>query len=205
MNATNRAVNRLILGVVGLVLIAVGGGIVTAIAWPAAADMWREAMSNAVGWLQEAHAATKITEATTLSWLALAVLIVLALIVAIAVTVMARLGGGRTTAVTRVEAGDGAIGAVTIRHGFAADALTHSLAGYDELLTSRVNASRVRGEEVLHVSVTPRQNTSPAAVAGIVTQLVDNLAVLLGKETPTYVSIHSGVRARLAADQSRVK
>lgn len=205
MNATNRAVNRLILGVVGLVLIAVGGGIVTAIAWPAAADMWREAMSNALGWLQEAHAATKIAEATTLSWLALAVLIVLALIVAIAVTVMARLGGGRTTAVTRVEAGEGAIGAVTIRHGFAADALTHSLAGYDELLTSRVNASRVRGEEVLHVSVTPRQNTSPAAVAGIVTQLVDNLAVLLGRETPTYVSIHSGVRARLAADQSRVK
>lgn len=204
MNATNRAVNRLMLALVGIVLVGAAAAVLVALAWPTWADMWTTGIQNAGIWLSEAHAATQIVSASTLSWIAVAILAVLALIVALAVTIVARLGGGRSNSVTRAEAEGGAIGAVTIQHGFAADALTHSLAGHDELLTSRVSSRTVRGEEVLHVSVTPRQHTSPAAVAETVTGLVDNLAKLMGSSAPTFVSIHSGVRARLAADQSRV-
>lgn len=204
MNATNRGVNRVVLFIVGVVLIAAGGAAAAAVLWPVAGDIWKTGASTAVNWLLDADEASRISEATTLSWFTLALLAFLLLIVVVAVMVIARLGGGRSSVVIRAEGGEGPQGSVTIHHGFASDAITHSLAAHDEILSSRVNSSRVRGADVLHVSVTPRQNTSPVDVAATVTELVDNLATLTGRETPTFVSIHSGIRSRLAADQSRV-
>lgn len=204
MNATNRGVNRVVLFVVGVVLLAVGGAAATAVLWPPAGEIWQTGLSTAVTWMLEAESASRISEATTASWLALALLGILLLIVVIAVTVIARLGGGRSSTVIREEAGDGAQGSVTIRPDFASDAITHSLASREEILSSRVNASRVRGVDVLHVSITPRQSMSPVDVAETATTLVDNLATLTDRETPTLVSIHSGIRSKLAADQSRV-
>lgn len=205
MNATNRGVNRAVLFVVGAVLLAAGGAAFAAIVWPSAADLWQTGMTNAQAWLRDTEANTRLHESTTVSWLAVAALAVLLAIVVVAVVIIARLGGGRSTTVTRAEAEGGTVGAVTISHSFAADALTDSLARHDEILASRVSAGRVQGEDVLHVSVTPRQNTSPVEVATLVTTLIDNLALLTGRESPAFVSIRSGVRSRLAADKSRVQ
>lgn len=204
MNDTNRGVNRIVLFIVGVVLIAAGGAVATAVLWPAAREAWQTGSSTAVKWMHETDRATRLSQTTTVSWLTLALLGALLLIVVVAVVVIARLAGGRSSTVIRDEAGDGVQGAVTIRQGFASDAITHSLASREEILSSRVSARQVRGDHVVHVSVTPRQNTSPAAIAEIVTRLIDNLATLTGRGTPTVVSIHSGVRSRLAADQSRV-
>lgn len=205
MNATNRGVNRVVLFVVGAVLLAAGGAALAAVVWPAAADLWQTVMTGAQTWLREAESNTRLHESTKVSWLAVAALALLLAVVVIAVVIISRLGGGRSTTVTRAEAEDGAVGAVTIAHGFAADALTEALARHDEILASRVSASRVHSEDVLHVSVTPRQNTSPVEVATLVSTLIDNLAQLTGRETPAFVSIHSSVRSRLAADKSRVQ
>jgi hypothetical protein len=57
---------------------------------------------------------------------------------------------------------------------------------------------------VLHVSVTPRQNSDPRDVVERVDRLVTNLATLTGEETQTFISVHSGLRARLAGDQRRL-
>ncbi|MGO1768765.1 MAG: hypothetical protein ACTHZX_02320 [Microbacterium sp.] len=204
MNATNRAVNRIVLLIVGLVLFVAGAAGVTAAVWPLAGELWTRGLTIATDGMVELDAATRVSEATTASWFVVAVLAVLLLIVVFAFVVCSRLGGGRSGIVVREESADGAQGPVTIRNGFASDALTHSLAARADTLSARVSARRVRGSDVLHVRVTPRQNTSPADVADAVTRLVDNLAHLTGRETPTYVSIHSGVRSRLSADQSRV-
>jgi len=204
MNATNRGTNRAILLLTGLILLAAGACTVLASAWPVAAQAWEAWAGGAVSWMQDADESSRLSDATTVSWLTIGVLAVLLVIAVGAVAVIARLGGGRSSVVICEESGEGAQGAVVIRQGFASDAITHSLASRGEILTSRVSASRVRGEDVLHVSVTPRQNTSPVDVAETVARLVDNLARLTGRETPTLVSIHSGVRARLAADQPRV-
>lgn len=204
MNATNRGVNRVILFVVGVVLVAGGGAAATAALWPPAGEIWRTGLSRAVNGMLEADRASRISAATAASWFTVALLAVLLLIVVVAVRVIARLGGGRSGVVIREEAADGAQGPVTILPGFASDAITHSLASREEILSSRVNASRVRGADVLHVSITPRQNASPVDVVETVTTLVDNLATLTGRETPTLVSVHSGIRSRLAANRSRV-
>lgn len=204
MNTTNRGVNRAILCVVGLLLIGIGGAGVLARLWPAAGEVWTRWSSAGVDWMVRADQSSRVSDSTTLSWFTLAVLALLTLLVVIAVIVIARLGGGRSSVVIREEAGSGAHGAVTIRHGFAADAITQSLASDDAILSAKVSARRLWGADVLHVSVTPRQNVSPAEVAATVTGLVDRLATLLGRELATVVTIHSGIRSKLAADQSRV-
>ncbi|GAA1324798.1 hypothetical protein ACFSWE_03225 [Leucobacter albus] len=205
MNATNRGVNRAVLLIIGLALLGAGGAALAAAVWPAAATRWETAMAGAQAWLTAAEASTRLHESTTVSWLVVGALALLLAIVVVAVVIVARLGGGRSTTVTREDAGEGPLGAVTIAHGFAADALADSLARHDEILASRVSAGRVRGENVLHVSVTPRQNVSPVEVAALVGTLIDNLELLTGKQTPAFVSIHSSVRSKLAAEQPRVR
>ncbi|WP_229730845.1 hypothetical protein [Microbacterium faecale] len=196
--------NRTVLFGLGLVLLVAGGGAVLASVWSVATGIWESWTATAVSWMQDAAHASRVSEATTLSGVTIAALALVLVIVVGAMVVIVSLGGGRSSVVVRDETGDGAQGPVVIRQRFASDAITRSLAARGEILTSQVSASRVRGTDVLHVSVTPRRNTSPVDVAATVTRLVDNLATLTGRETPTLISIHSSVRARLAADQSRV-
>ena len=204
MNATNRGLNRVILFVVGVILIGMGAAAVMAILSPDAGRLWKSGLATGVEWMLSADERSRISDATTFSGLTLGILALLAVVVIVAVMVIARLGGGRSGVVIREEAVAGAQGSVTIRHGFAADAITQSLAAHDEILSSKVGARRLWGADLLHVSVTPRQNASPVDVAETVTDLVDRLAQLLGREVPTLVTIRSGIRSRLAADQSRV-
>lgn len=205
MNDTNRAVNRGILLTVGLLLLGASGTALLALAWPEVGGAWTAGITAATDWLRQAEQSTRVTDATTLSWLLLAMLAALLLLLVLAVTVVARLGGGRSTVVIRAEAADGPNGPVTVRTRFAADAITHALERRDEILSSRVRSRRVRGASVLHVSVTPRPGTPPAEVAATVSRVIDNLATLLGQEVASYLSIHAGLQARFAADRSRVQ
>lgn len=205
MNATNRAVNRGVLLVVGLILLAAGGAAFVAIIWRPAGQAWQDGVGQLREWLIAADEGSRLHPSTTVSWVTLGLLLVLLAIVVFAVVTVARLGGGRVHTVTRVEGDEGAIGPVTVTQGFVADALNESLSRHEGILSTKVSASRVRGEDVLHVSVTPRQNVSPARTAATVAGLLDNLGTLLGERPPTYISIHAGLRAKLAADQPRVR
>ncbi len=205
MNATNRGLNRSILFGAGIVLVAVGAAAVSPALWSRFADAWLQGADAATAWMHEADETTRLNESTPVSWFALAVLAVLLAVVVVACVIVARLGGGKSRTVIRQEAGDGAQGAVTVGHGFAVDAFTHALAGRPEILSFRVAARKVRGADVLHVSVTPRQQASPREVAETIGQLTENLSMLLGRETPTLVTIRSGIRSRLSADGSRVQ
>lgn len=204
MNATNRGVNRIILFIVGAVLIGVGVAFASLVLWPVAGDAWKRWSSTGTDWIVSADHASRISAASTLSWFTLALLALLALIVVAAVIVISRLGGGRSSVIIREEAGSGVEGAITVRQQFAADVITHSLASHSEILSTKVNTRRLWDTDILHVSVTPRQNASPVEVAETVTRLVDRLATVLGRELSTVVTIHSGIRSRFAADQSRV-
>ncbi len=204
MNSTNRGLNRAVLLVVGLVLLAVGAAVGTAVLWPAFGDAWKTTVGGAVNGLQSAHQASRVADGTTVSWVAIGVLGAMALVVIVAIVIVANLGGRRTRTVLKTAGSESPIGPITVQESFAADAIRGSLASHDEILSSSVSANRVKGSPVLHVSVTPRQNTSPQEVATLVARLTTNLATLTGHAVPTFVSIHSGLRARLAGDVRRL-
>ncbi|SJM60924.1 hypothetical protein [Gulosibacter sp. 10] len=204
MNATNRGVNRSILLTVGAMLLISGGAALVVVLWAPAGSVWTAGTGAAVDWLRETQIDTRIADSTTLSWLALALLALLLIVVVIAVVVIARLGGGGSSRVVHVEAEEAPYGSVTVRARFASDAIADALAGRDEILASRTRVRRVRDTNVLHVSVTPRLNTSPVDVADTVAQLVGNLETLMGQDVPACISVHSGIRSRVAPERSRV-
>lgn len=204
MNNTNRALNRIVLLLIGIVFLLLGAAAVAVIAWPAAAEYWTRAGEASGAWIEQAIETTMIG-ATTLSWIALAVLaLILLLVILLIVALLGTIGGSRSHLVFRSNAQENPLGRLMVEEGFASDALKHSLGQRDEILFSNVTANDIRKQPVMHVSVTPRQNTSPRHVAEDVDQLVINLAAMTGRVVPTFISIHSGFRAKLAHDQRRL-
>ncbi len=203
MNSTNRALNRIVLLILGIVLVGIGGIVATAASVPAVADTWATSAEAVQRWATGAWESTQIA-GTQLTWVAVALLAAFVLLIALLITLVVRGVRGRRQTAFGATGSNGEAGRVTVTEGFASDLLKNALTERDEILTAKVTASDVKKQPVLHVSVTPRQNTSPVAVAETVDQLVTNLAALTGRQLPTYISVHSGLRARLAHDQRRL-
>ncbi|MBT2500601.1 hypothetical protein J7E25_16005 [Agromyces sp. ISL-38] len=203
MNSTNRFLNRICLFLVGVLLIALGASVAAVVLVPDLGRAWADVAGAARAWTDQAVGATLIGD-STLSWVAIAALAVIVIIVILLLVVaLTGLGGGRTSTVLRTssQAGTGEAGYIIVDSAFASDALRTALDRRPDVLFSSVTAHRIRKTAVMEVSVTPRQNTSPLDVAHDVDKLLRNLATLTGSTIPTYVSIHSGLRSRLAHDK----
>ena len=203
MNQTNRGLNRTVLLIVGILLLILGAAVVTVFVWPLFAQYWTTWTEGARDWMQQAIAATMIT-GSTVSGVVLGILALIVLLLALLILALTRIGGGRSRTVLRSTAAENPLGRVRVNDAFASDALKQALGQRSEILFSSVTAHEVRKEPVMQVSVTPRQNTSPREVVEDVDHLVTNLAALTGKTVPTYISVRSGLRAKLAGDQQRV-
>lgn len=194
MNATRRGLNRFVLFLVGVVLLAAGALALAVALLPGGADTWTSVMGGFQGWLESLGR-------DSAGWGAVAALVVVALLLVVIASAAVR---GRRQAPLQSTGSDSAEGRITVTDGFAAEALKNALADRDEILSSRISAGEIQRESVLHVSVTPRQNTSPRQVAEHIDTLVTNLAALTGQNLRAYISIHSGLRAKLARDNTRV-
>lgn len=203
MNATNRALNRIILLILGLVLLAIGAVLVAASAVPGVGESWRMSGEAVQAWASHAWEDTKIA-GTQLSWLIIGMLAALLLLIVLLIVLIGRGVRGRRRSPLRATGSASELGRITLTDGFAADAIKNALSDRDEILTTKVTANDVKKRPVLHVGVTPRQNTSPLAVAHTLDTLVTNLETLTGQQVATYISVHSGIRARLAHDQRRL-
>jgi hypothetical protein len=204
MNNTNRGVNRTILLIVGLLLTAGGAAVILARTWPEAGNVWSAAFTTSIETLQRLDADSSVPGLAQATWLGIGIDAVLVVVIVVAVIVLTCLGGGSGGAVLTSDSGRDTRNTIVIEQGFASDALTQTLERHEEILSARVRARRIRGNDVMHVTVTPRKNTSPAEVATTVGTLIANLETLVGRELPALVSIKSGIRSRLASDQSRV-
>ncbi|MEV7756728.1 hypothetical protein AB0O16_03255 [Microbacterium sp. NPDC089180] len=194
MNATRRGLNRFILFLVALVLLGLGALALVVGLLPGGADTWTSVMGGFQGWLESLGR-------DSAGWGAVAAFVVLAIILIVVASAAVR---GRRHAALQSTGSANDAGRITVTDGFASEALKNALAERDEILFSRITAGEIKNESVLHVAVTPRQNTSPRQVAEHVDTLVTNLATLTGQNLRAYISIHSGLRAKLARDNTRV-
>lgn len=203
MNATNRALNRVLLFIIGLLFLALGAAGIAIASWPTAAEIWKEAGGNAESWLDQAGAATRIAGSAA-SWIGIGALAAVVVVIVLLILALGNVIGRRSKTALRSSGAQNPLGRVTVTESFVSDAVKNSLAGRDEILSASVTANDIRREPVLHVSVTPRQNTDPRELVDHLDQLLTNLATLTGRDTAAYVSIHTGLRARLAHDQRRL-
>lgn len=203
MNNTNRALNRILLFIIGLLFLALGAVGITVMSWPTAGQIWSEAGRNSESWLDQAIAATTVA-GSSVSWIAIGAVAAIIVVIVLLVLALTSVAGRRSKTALRSSGSQNPLGRVTVTESFVSDAVKNSLAGRDEILSTSVTANDIHREPVLHVAVTPRQNTDPRDLVDHLDRLLTNLATLTGRETATYVSIHTGLRARLANDQRRL-
>ncbi|MCQ2000318.1 hypothetical protein N2K95_00810 [Arthrobacter zhaoxinii] len=195
MNATPRALNRFLLGLLGLVLMCIGAGLALISAWPAAARTWNGIAADAGSGVASALSASALPGGSgSWIWVGLALLSFLG-IVLMAVW-MAGQGGGRTGTLVSEYDDDGAPGRVAISGTVAEQALRNALRENPDVAASAVSTYSVKGRSALRVRITPRQGAAPHLVAADATALVETLDAVLGHQIPVLLSLEAGRRLR---------
>jgi hypothetical protein len=193
VNNTNRALNRSVIFVTGLVLLAVAillGLLATQVtlqdAWASATD---RIGTTADGWLQ----ATPLGD-TQNSWIWIVVLALLLAVVALLFSFILRQGRGHSGHLISEHTTAG--GTTQVDSAVAEQALQDALGERPEFLSTRVSTYRVARDAVLKISVTCRRGTSPTDVVRIVEQALLALDELLGLRIPALLQISGGFRVR---------
>ncbi|MBE0008308.1 MULTISPECIES: hypothetical protein [unclassified Arthrobacter] len=198
MNQTPRMLNRVMLGLLGVLLMAVGG--LAALQVVPAAARWWHAVAADLG-----RSIDGLLERTTLSgqqdsWLWIVVALLMLLIVILMAVWIAAQGRGRSGTLaqdyTDGEDGEEAAGRIIINGSVAEQALKSALLERSDLVNATVTTFEFGGEPALKVKVFPRPGVSPHEVATEVTELVEALDLMVGRQTPVLISISAGARAR---------
>ena len=202
MNDTNRALNRVVIFLVGLVLLVVGAAAGALLFWPWWATQWEDVGQTVETAVTDALEATPL-QGAEYSWWYLAALAVLVVLVIVMIAIIASVGGGGSREIYRkpVNQRDESSDRLLIDTSFAAEALKHSLDKRTDLVSSTVGAFTVKRRPVLHVGITPRQGVSPRLLSQETDVLVNSLAMVVGDTPATCLTIHSGLRAKLGRDQ----
>jgi hypothetical protein len=206
MNNTNRALNRTVIFVVGLILFAAGAAAAAPQFWPWWADRWEQTGRQSLQVVTDALQASPVP-GTGFSWWMLAALAALLVLTIGMILVIASVGGGgsreiyRAPVSTRADRPGADADRVVLDTAFAVDALKNSLDKRPDLVASSVGAFTVQRRPVLHIGVTPRQGTSPRVVADEVDTLLTNLALVVGDTPASCLTIQSGLRAQLGRNQ----
>ncbi|WP_077489647.1 hypothetical protein [Sinomonas mesophila] len=208
MNSTPRMLNRVLILLAGLVLLAAGVLAVLLAAVPSVTAWWR-------GWApQAALAAGRAFEGarvpgTSLSWLWIAAMVLTIVLALLMVWWVAQQGRGRRdlVAATAPDGGagpggslaDGEVpGRVSIAASAVEQALRSGLAERKDVLGTSVAAVDFEGSTALRVKVVARHGADPGDLAAEAERLVASLDSVMGTRTPVLVHIASGARARLS-------
>jgi len=194
MTTTNRALNRAVLGVLGLALIIAGALTAAAGLSAGVASDWTRIGTQAWAWAQQQLGAARIPNTST-SWWTVAVLGALLAAAALLVGWILSQGGGRTNQVGRHEEPDGT---TTVESGLAAQAIKDALSGNEQVLFTAVQTWRIRGADGLKISVQARKGASPRDITLTIAELVAGLDALFGEQVPVLIRIKAGARTRFA-------
>lgn len=198
MNGTPRGFNRLLLGLLGLLLLLSGVGLTVIAASPAAARWWQNYAADQVDWLDRYQDRSRLV-VTYQSWIWLAAAALALLLIIVMIAWIANQGKGRAVTLVDIPASaddGGTAGAVRLSCAVAEQALKSALLERGDLLSVSVSSYEVSGATALKIRVQPRQGVAPHKVSADVTELVVALDELLGLEVPVLLSIGGGARAR---------
>ncbi len=195
MNNTNRALNRALVIVIGLLALLIGAALVAVGAVPAVRAGYQsvapEIHGNVTKWME-----TLPLLDTGTSWAWIFVLAVLVLIVILLLVLIFRQGRGQEQTLVRenpTPAGTTIIDAAVAEH-----AIQDELKNRTEFIASSVSTYRVRGTPVLKISVTCRRGVSPRDVTTMIETALATFDALLGRQIPALIQISGGFRARIS-------
>lgn len=195
MNNTNRALNRILIAVIGLLILLVGAALVAIGTVPAIRAGYRSTApaihDEITGWLKTVPLAE-----TGTSWGWIVVLALLVLIVIVLLVFIFRQGHGQQGVLLRDDTAQA--GTTIIDSRVAEQSIQNDLDKRAEFITSSVSTYEVRGTPVLKISVTCRRGTSPREVTTMIENTLTGFDALLGSQVPALIQISGGFRARLS-------
>lgn len=195
MNNTPRLLNRILIGVLGITLLASGALLALLADVPAVTIWWRDWAGGAWGVWRGLFERTRFPGSQD-SWLWLAVAVVLLLVIGAMVAWLSQQGKGRANLLVAEEDPGDVPGNVRIGGGVAEQALRAALADRPDLAGASVATYEIRGEPALKIRVQPRQGVAPHILAAELSALVEALDAVIGKRTPVLIHIGSGARSR---------
>lgn len=195
MNNTPRLLNRILIGLLGIKLLAAGVLLMLLAGVPAAATWWHGWSAGAWADLRGFFERTRFPGRQE-SWLGLVAVVLLVLMIALMVAWIAQQGKGRTGLLVAEEDPGEVPGNVRIGSGVAEQALRAALADRPDLAGATVTTYQVGGEPALKIRVQPRQGVAPHALVAEVSALVEALDAVIGKRTPVLIHLSSGARSR---------
>lgn len=205
MNGTPRTLNRLLIFVFGLLVLALGVLMVLLAAVPAIGNWWSDWAPTASLNAGRAFASTWIP-GTRVSWIWLLAMALLVLVILCMIGWMALQGTGRRDLIAwsnpaaergLPETGE-APGRVAIAASAADQALRSALASRKDLLGTSVSAVEFEGKVALRVRVVARQGADPLQIAHEVERLVSGMDLLFGHPCPVLLHVASGARSRFS-------
>ena len=193
MNNTNRALNRSVILVTGLVLLAVAVLLGLLATQVTLRDAWASVTERVGGTVADWLQSTPLGN-TRHSWIWIIVLALLLAVVGLWLSFILRQGRGHSGHLISEQTSDW--GTTQVDSAVAEQALQNALGAHAEFLSTRVSTYRVSRDAVLKVSVTCRRGTSPADVVLVVEQALLALDELLGRRIPALLQISGGFRVR---------
>lgn len=195
MNNTPRVLNRILVGILGILMMGIGALLVLLASVPAVGRWWRGWSAGAWSNWQDQLARARFPGQQE-SWLWLVLAVFLAAVVGAMVAWIAQQGKGRTSLLAAEEDPGEVPGSVRIGGGVAEQALRAALAERADVAGATVATYEFRGGTALRVRVQPRQGVAPHLLAADVSALVEALDAVVGKRTPVLIHISSGARSR---------
>jgi hypothetical protein len=195
MNSTPSLLNRILVAVLGLKLLAIGVLLMLLAAVPAVRPWWRSWSAGLWDAANNAFNATRFSGRPE-SWLWIVVAFALLVLIGLMVAWMAQQGKGRSNLLAaEYDPGD-VPGDVRISGGVAEQALRQALAGRPDLAGATVVTYDVKGSPALKVRLLPRQGVAPHLLAAEVAELLDSLEAVVGRKIPVLIHIAAGARTR---------
>jgi hypothetical protein len=195
MNSTPRILNRILIGILGILLLAKGVLLVLLASVPAVGVWWQDWAGGVWSSWRGLLDSTRFPGRQE-SWLWLGTALLLLAVIGAMVAWLAQQGKGRTSLLAAEEDPGDVPGNVRIGAGVAEQALRAALADRPELAGATVATYEIRGEPALKIRVQPRSGVAPHLLAAEVSALVEALDAVVGKRTPVLIHIGSGARSR---------
>lgn len=196
MSGTPRTLNRLLLGLFGLLLAGAGVLVGAAGLYPGIAAGWNTAGTS----LREdasAVLASAPIPGTSTSWWTIAALALALIIIVLLVAWIASQGGGRTNRVGRRE-DPAKNGTTTVETPLVAAAVRDAVSGDDRIISATVSTWKVKRSDGLKLTLQGRKGVSPKELAARGEELITGLDHLLGDQGPVLIRITTGLRSSLS-------
>ncbi|WP_144662055.1 hypothetical protein [Paenarthrobacter nicotinovorans] len=198
MRNTNRALNRILLTILGIVLLGAGAALIAAGTMPGVAEFWTTTGSTARDGLRNLVGTAPLPDPVRSWWLVLeiAVLLVGAILGA---AWIASQGGGKTPRFA--EDSEGSAGRTVVDTGLVSAAVREALTGRPDVLAASVSTWESRRGTALRLRLEARKGACPRELGDTAAQLLQELDAWLGHPAPALVRITSGPRTRVSGSR----